>query len=156
MKILIAYAGKYGSTEKCAVQLSKLINADVTVVNLGRQAAVRAADYDLVVVGSNIRFGQIDRRAAEFVQKQEKEIKKCALFLTAGFYQNKEQYFKENYSKSLLEKTIQKECFGCEVSEAKGLDKWIIRLAVKNISNGIFYEKIEQFAQVINQIEVME
>ena len=37
MKILIAYAGKYGSTEKCAVQLSKLLNADITIANLTEQ-----------------------------------------------------------------------------------------------------------------------
>ena len=154
MKILIAYAGKYGSTEKCAVQLSKLLNADITIANLTEQFNGKAADYDLVVVGSNIRFGQIDRRVTEFVQKQEKEIKKCALFLTAAFYQNREQYFKENYSKELLKKAIQKECFGGEFSKVKGLDKWIVRLVVKDISARIFYEKIEQFAQMINQIEI--
>ncbi len=150
MKVLIAYAGTYGSTEKCAVQLSQLLNAETVTVNLAQQGNPKAADYDLVILGSSIRFGQIDRHVKAFVQNQEQDIKACALFLTAAYEQNAEEYFRENYPLALLQKAVRKDCFGGDYSGVKGLDRWILRLVAKKASPRIFYERIVAFAQAFN------
>ena len=156
MKVLIAYAGKYGSTETCALQLSKLLDGEVTMDNLADQSHFRAEDFDLVIIGSNIRFGRIDKRVKRFVVEQEKQIKACALFLTAGLQDYKEQYIKDNFSKELLGKTFVTECFGGKVSNAVGFDRLIVQLVANKCPDEISYGKIEQFAQAVNRAELKE
>ena len=52
MKVLIAYAGKHGTTKTCVEHLrAALKHKDVVVVDLDRETP-KAEEYDLCIVGA--------------------------------------------------------------------------------------------------------
>lgn len=100
MKILIAYAGKSGTTEKCAGLLSeKLPNA--TIVNLNLNSP-DIGGFDAVIVGGSIRMGQLNKKAKNFMQRnlQTLKLKKAAYFICCGFERNAPDLFSSNFSRN--------------------------------------------------------
>jgi len=84
MRILIAYAGKTGTTEKCAKRLcEKLTNA--TTVDLNLQTP-DIDQFDTVIVGGAIRMGQLHKKAKKFIEQNAVRLqtKKTAYFLCCG------------------------------------------------------------------------
>ena len=76
MKILIAYAGKSGTTAKCAGLLAEQLNGeDVEVVDL----CAKKPDIDgcdIVVIGSNIHVGQIHKNVILISNKKRFKLAK--------------------------------------------------------------------------------
>lgn len=74
-RILILYAGKYGCTEKAAMQLqSRLDGAEV--VNLRYAKVPELAAYDTVILGGSIYYGRIRKEMAVFTAKHKQELLK--------------------------------------------------------------------------------
>lgn len=76
-------------SEKCACILGQNLK-DVTIINL---AAIQNEDidkYDLIIIGSPIRMGMIDKRINNFISKNAKLLKnkKVAYFICCGFNEN--------------------------------------------------------------------
>lgn len=68
MKTLIVYATKNGTTKKAAEILAeRLGGADVKNIACD---TFSLADYDRVLVGSNIRMGTVDRKIRAFLLSQ--------------------------------------------------------------------------------------
>ncbi len=133
MKILIAYAGKSGTTEKCAKQLcEKLTNA--TAVDLNLQTP-DIGKFDAVVVGGAIRMGQLHKKAKKFIEQNAAELKtkKTAYFICCGFAENAPEVFKNNFPKELLDSAVDYECFGGEmnVESLHGFDKFVAKMVTK-------------------------
>jgi len=59
MNILIAYATKYGCTEKCAAVLSEKLTGKVDLCNLKGGRASDLTQYEKVIIGGSIYMGKI-------------------------------------------------------------------------------------------------
>lgn len=86
MKVLIAYASKTGTAAECAQRLQKeLKGADVTITDLALETPCPHL-YDVVIVGSSIRYGKMRREAVDFLRQKQDEIAAIphGLFLCLG------------------------------------------------------------------------
>ena len=133
MRILIAYAGKTGTTEKCAKRLcEKLTNA--TTVDLNIQTP-DIDQFDTVIVGGAIRMGQLHKKAKKFIEQNAVRLqtKKTAYFLCCGSEGNSAELFSKNFPKDLLDRAVSYECFGGEmnVENMHGFDKFVAKMAAK-------------------------
>lgn len=68
MKKLIVYSSKTGTTEKCAGILGQNL-IDATIINLATIQNEDINKYDLIIIGSPIRMGMIDKKVKEFLSK---------------------------------------------------------------------------------------
>ena len=151
MKTIIIYAGKTGTTEKCAKLLENKLKK-VKVVNLKKEN-VDIAEYDLIIIGSNIRFGKTDKLVKKFLNDNIDllKTKKVAYYICCGFPNNANEHFETNFTKSLLEDAICYDTFGGEldVAKLKGLDKFIVSI-IKKTDDGkkevkILEDNIDKF-----------
>ena len=94
MRILIVYASKTGTTERCAGILGQNLK-DVTIINLIAAQNEDIDKYDLIIIGSPIRMGMIDKRVKDFISKNFELLKnkKVAYFICCGFNENWKQYY---------------------------------------------------------------
>lgn len=157
MKAIIVYGGKSGTTEKCAKILSEKIG-NAPTINL-HEKNTNVSDYDLVIIGSNIRAGMMDGKVRKFIIKNREVLdnKKLAFYICCGFAKNKDQYFTNNFPKELLDKSIVYDTFGGEmdISKQKGFDKFVIKAVSKsnNVEVKILEENIEEFVEKIKEVE---
>ncbi|HPA25735.1 MAG TPA: flavodoxin [bacterium] len=108
MKTLIAYYSKTGKTEKVALDLAKLLNADlekiidqkkrtglVGYLTGGRDAMKKKltqinslsknpADYDLVILGMPVWGWNLTPALRTYIEENKNKIKKYAFFVTSG------------------------------------------------------------------------
>ena len=117
MKTLIVYATKNGTTKKAAERLGdKLGGADVKNIALD---TFSLADYDRILVGSNIRMGTVDR--------------KIRLFLCCCFPKQEKAYFESNVPAQLLTHAKAAAALGGELDRTalKGADKLVAKMVLK-------------------------
>ena len=74
MRILIVYASKTGTTERCAGIIGQNLK-DVTIINLIAAQNEDIDKYDLIIIGSPIRMGMIDKRVKDFISKNFELLK---------------------------------------------------------------------------------
>lgn len=94
MRILIAYAGKNGTTADCVARLSSHLHGlDVTVTDLTK-TTVNAADFDLVIVGGSVRYAKLDPSLKRFFKEQRESLLRVrlGLFLVCGLAHEYEYY----------------------------------------------------------------
>lgn len=133
MKTLIVYATKNGVTEKAAKILGeKLGGADLK--NIARDT-FDLADYDRVLVGSNVRMGTIDRKIRTFLRSQIGILlqKELGLFLCCCFPKQEQAYFESNVPSQLLNHAKAAAAFGGELDRAKlkGADKLVAKMVLR-------------------------
>ncbi len=159
-KILIIYASKSGTTEKCAYKLANILKL-VDVVNLSSSQNINLDNYKTIIIGGNIRMGLLSKKVKKFIRENKNKLlnKNTAYFICCGFIENKEQYFQNNFPKDILERAIIYDAFGGEIA----LDKCnsFDRMIVKTISNSknklaieISQERIERFAKIIKEYNI--
>lgn len=115
--------------------------------------------YDLIIIGSPIRMGMIDKRIKKFLlnNRENLKAKKTAYFICCGFHENWKKYYEENIPKDLLESAVVYDSFGGEldIEKQKGFDKWIIKMVSKSIEEDkkieILEENIDKFIKKLNQ-----
>jgi menaquinone-dependent protoporphyrinogen oxidase len=158
MEIIIVYAGNTGSTEKVAGMLNQRLK-NVRVVNLLHEEP-DISEYDVVVIGSNVRFGRLQKKVKNFITKNESVIleKKVAYYICCGFSDKYKEHFENNVPKELLNSAITYDTFGGEmdIEKQKGFDKFIVKMVSKTEAGKkeikILTENIEEFAKKINEI----
>lgn len=159
MKTLIIYASKTGTTEKCAKKIKTQLK-DATVMNIYTQNE-DMNKYDLIVIGSPIRIGMIDKKIKSFLTKNKENLKskKIAYFICCGFNENWKTYYKQNIPKDLLDNAITYDTFGGEMDllKQKGFDKLITKMVSKNMDESreikILNENMDRFIKELNKVE---
>ncbi|GGH13566.1 flavodoxin domain-containing protein [Paenibacillus segetis] len=160
MSTLILYAGKYGSTKTSVDALKMSLNNPVTVIDLHQEATPDLSNYDKIIIGGSIYFGQFQKVAKQFcidnlsILKQ----KQLGLFICCGSPENIEQYWSVAVPSELLEHAIVKECFGGELNRTNMnfFDKLITGIITKAAQkNGkpapeIFLHSITKFSEEFN------
>lgn len=156
MRVLIAYAGKTGTTRKCAAMLAKKFPVAFTM-DLDVDKELINTDYDLIIIGSNVRMGALNRNVKTFISNNRELLleRKFALFACCAFVENVNQYFQNNVPKNILEHAIVYDTFGGEINlkELNGLEKTIVKtvLSRENRVIEIDEEKIEKFYNLITK-----
>lgn len=103
MRILIAYASKYGTTKTCVDRLTNALHGkDVTVVSL-EDNTVDPDAFDIVVFGSPVYFGKLRPGARRFLDTYQEVLcqKRLALFLCGGLEVEYEYYRDKFFSPAL-------------------------------------------------------
>ena len=81
MSTLIAYATTHGCTEKAAQMLEKLLNDEVSLVNLKKRFRSDLSSFDTIIIGGSIHAGQIQGKVKRFYQKHLDTLKQKRLGL---------------------------------------------------------------------------
>lgn len=158
MKILIIYASKTGTTEKCANLLKeKLGDADISNI---KSLNNDINNYDLIVIGTPIRTGLIDKNIKKFLINNIDILKskKTAYFICCGFKENYLKYFEQNFPKELLNRALIYDTFGGELDlkKQKGFDKFIVKMVSKNNAQKedikILIKNIDDFVKKLQYI----
>ncbi len=158
MKTLIIYASKTGATEECAKKINRQLK-DSKMVNILKQNE-DINKYDLIVIGTPIRMGMIDKKIKKFLNSNIENLKskKVAYFICCGFAENWQNYYEQNIPKDLLDSAIICENFGgvMDIQKQKGFDKFITKIVSKNIDKNkeikILYENIDRFIKVLKGV----
>jgi len=161
MNTLIVYAGKTGTTEKCAGIIAQKLK-NTTVVNL-LQETPDISKYDIIIIGGSVRYGRINSKARNFINKNKAVLleKKTAYYICCGFADGGKKYIEESIDKELLDNSITYEVFGGEldVNKQKGLDKLVAKFVHKAIETGkikakpeILYDNIDKFVTRIGVV----
>lgn len=156
MNTLIIYASKTGTTEKCANQINRQLKNSkiVNILNLDEDINI----YNLIVIGTPIRMGMIDKKIKKFLISNIETLKskKVAYFICCGFNENWKSYYEQNIPKNLLDSAIIYDTFGGEMDlqKQKGFDKFITKMVSKNTDKNkeikILNENIERFIKLLN------
>ena len=166
MNTLIAYATKYGSSEKCAKILSQSLTGNVDLCNLKTEKDLDLSKYNIIIIGSSIYIGQIRKEAKEFCTNKLEELRNKKIGLYICCMREGEEALvqtKNAFPKELFDNAVAKEYFGGEFSFNKMnfLEKFVVKMVSKknenkepldikkNISN-LSEDKIRKFTQVIN------
>ena len=157
MKTLIVYATNSGTTEKCAKILDKGLD-NTTVINI-LDPNPDLSHYDLIIIGSNIKFGKINKNIKQFIYENYKTLKskRTAYFISCGFIKNAEEHFKNNFPQELLDSSITYDTFGGELdlSKLQGFDKFIAKLVSKTEDGQqeikILKSSIDKFIKEVNK-----
>ncbi len=158
MKILIAHAGKSGTTEKCAKLLREKLPGAV-LADLNRETPEIEA-YDAIVIGGSIRMGQLHKKAKAFLLQNAAGLraKKAAYFICCGTAESAPQLFETNFAKELLAGAVSYECFGGEmnIDRLHGMDKFIAKMVSKSpdgqkAAPHILEENITKLAQAVQK-----
>lgn len=139
MNILIAYVTKSGTTKECAERLGSLFSAQkVTYADLA-ETSPTLEEYDLIAIGAPIRYGQLDKRAVQFVKNNGDALKnkKFGLFCCCGFPDAAEDCFRKSYPKEILDVSVANITFGGEMDPTRvhGLDRFVTKMVLRNIAS---------------------
>ena len=101
MKILIAYATRFGTTEKCAGILAEMLrekNLEVELADLKKNIRVKPENYDLVVVGGSFLVARMNALVNKFVKRNLNILlnKKTGIFM-CGSDENWENEIKKGF-----------------------------------------------------------
>lgn len=135
MEILIAYATKSGTTRICAEKLADLLpQHHVTVADLSKRGVLRPSDYDFTVVGGPIRMGKLHKTVKRFIESNTFEPGRYAFFICNGLNENTDDYFKKNFSPSLLKSALAYTSLGGELKPDRqsGLDKILLKMLLES------------------------
>jgi len=118
MKVLIAYATRFGTTEKCVGILVEILrgkNYEVETVDLKKDKRVNSENYDLVVVGGSFLIARMNAYVKKFVKRNLNTLLniKTGVFM-CGSDENWENEIKKGFPQELLDKAIAKGYFGYE------------------------------------------
>ena len=157
MKVLIAYATRFGTTEKCAGILAEMLrekNLEVELVDLKKDKRVKPENYDLVVVGGSFLVFRMNAFVKKFVKRNLNILlnKKTGIFM-CGTDEDWENEIKKGFPEELLNRAVAKGYFGYEMNWDKMNP--MFRKMIQNVSkttepvSKINTENIRKFAEEI-------
>jgi len=113
-KTLIAYVTKGGATKEFALEIANVLrdkySLDVEVIDLKKAKSPDFSKYRNVVVGSGVRIFRVYKEAVKFIENNNFEGKRVALFLAsgkAGVPKTYGQAIEDYINKQLLKKNPQ-------------------------------------------------
>jgi len=159
MKTIILYATKYGAAQEIAGRIADGIKngaADETcVIQKLEKTFPSLEDFDRVILGSSVYAGSIRKEAKKFLAKNEGILqdKILGLFLSGIGTDEKDTYFKSNFSENLLRKAKAKSFLGgvFDPKKANFIERCIIKAVAKQSAriDTINDKKIGKFAEAM-------
>ena len=133
MRILIAFAGKTGTTdEMCRLLASLLPCHEVIVADLTKSTPV-PGDFDHVVLGGAVRMGKLHRALRSYLKENGEALAALphTLFLLCAYADQFENYAEMLYPAALLESADELLYFGGELNVSRQrslIDKMLVRM----------------------------
>lgn len=129
----IIYATKNGTAQKAAEMISqKLGGCDIFNIDKDK---FDLSKYDMIIIGSNIRMGTVDKKISKLLLQFIKPISEMrrAFFLCCAFPENESGYLERNIPPQLLDGSVAAMALGGELdkSKLKGIDKMIANMVTK-------------------------
>lgn len=150
MKILIAYASKYGTVRTCVERLvPQLRGLDVTVADLEHETP-NPEDYDTVIFGSSVYFGKLRPAARQFLTQYADVLaqKRLVLFLCCGLTEEYEYYREKLFPQKLRDAAFLTLFFGGSLStEGRSL---IDRLLLRSMRSRLMEEAIDNSEYILS------
>ena len=120
MKILIAFATRYGTTERCAEILKNILTEkqhEVIVIDLKKNKKVTLKDYDAVVIGGSFMMFRMNSLVIKFVKSNLDTLlkMKTGLFM-CGADDKWEEEIKKGFPEELLKNAAVQGYFGYEMN----------------------------------------
>ena len=154
-KIAIIYGGKTGTTKKCAVILKSLIpEAFVFSVN----EDFKLDDYDVLVFGSSIRMGRLDKGIRKLIKRNSQVLKnKKTAFYVCHALPDYQKIIDDALPSWFKEQAVSLKSFGGEIhiDEAKGFTKLLIKFMLKTVPNQIKQIDEEAIQTFANKIKLL-
>jgi menaquinone-dependent protoporphyrinogen oxidase len=157
MKILIAYATRFGTTEKCVCILADILkkkNLEVELVDLKKNKTAKPENYDLVAVGGSFVAFRMNSLVRKFIKRNLKTLlnTRTGIFM-CGADEDWGKEIKKGFPRELLDKAVVKGYFGYEMlwDKMNPMMRGIMQKAsetTENISK-INTENIQKFAEEI-------
>jgi len=121
MKTLIAYASRYGCTEKCSKKLAELLSGNVEIVNLKVNPGIDLEGYDTIIIGGSIAIGKINSEVKKFCSTSLPGLlqKRIGLFICGMAADKAEEELKNNFPKELVAHAATTGYFGYAVNFEK-------------------------------------
>ena len=170
MNTLVAYATKYGCTEKCARILSEKLTGNVDLYDLKASKSINLSKYDKVIVGGSIYAGKVRKEVSDFcsINLNILKEKSLGLFICGMLEDQAEVELNNSFPDELLTKAFAKEFFGGEFhfKKMRLSEKFIVKMvskadknrpaldAGKDIST-ISEQIITRFANSMNNVKVI-
>jgi menaquinone-dependent protoporphyrinogen oxidase len=119
MKILIAYATRFGTTEKCVKILAEILrkkNLEVELVDIKKNKRVKPENFDMAIVGGSFLIFKMNAYVVKFVRRNLNTLlnKKTGVFMCGGD-EDWEKEIKKGFPEELLDKAVAKGYFGYEM-----------------------------------------
>lgn len=157
METLIAYATKYGATEKAAKKLAEKMSGPVTLVNVKQKSHenLDLTKFDVIAVGGSIYAGGIQKEVQDFCSENEEIFltKKLGLFICCGNEELAKEQLSRSFSEKLLDKATAKSYFGYAYDfEKMGFLSKIVVKKVSKVNESKFEineENISAFAEAL-------
>lgn len=158
MNIIIIYATKHGSTGKIVdIIKDKLIEHEVTIINLNREEAPEPSQYDRILIGGSVYMGRLQKKTSQFLQKHHDKLlnKEIGLFLCGMTEDEKEieELIKRVFPEDLLEHARAADLLGGEflLDKLNFFERFIVKKVgkVTQSQSKINNEKIEGFVKII-------
>lgn len=159
MKVAVIFATKYGFTEKCAELLSEGVKCETKLINLKKEKAGELDNYDLIVLGSSVYAGKIQKEMIDFIGAEKEKLitKKIALF-SCNMHQGEEgeKQLKNIFPKEIYDNSFFSVSFGgkFDFNKMNFLEKVIVKKIAKvekDVEN-IELENIKLLQDKINEI----
>lgn len=137
MKTLIAYCSRHGSAEKIAHLLFvEIENGPVRLLDLSNeQLPENLREYDQVIIGGSIHYGQIQPSVKKFYQRYFDELmhKRLGLYMCYMLEDKAEEEFNEAYPEELRNHAVALGFFGGElmIDKMNFLEKFVVRRVMK-------------------------
>ena len=137
MKVLIAYSSKQGTAARCAQMLSDMLgSAEVELADIDQSALKSPLEYDVVVLGSSVRFGGVSKKIKKYIKENKAKLNDMptAVFLCCGYPDQFEDYVKDQFPKDFVP-SYDFHCFGGELKpkQTKGVDRIFVSMARRSI-----------------------
>jgi menaquinone-dependent protoporphyrinogen oxidase len=159
-RILIAYATRFGTTEKCTRMLADILkkkNLEVELVDLKKNKKVIPENYDLVAVGGSFYAFRMNSFVRKFVKSNLNTLlkTKTGVFMV-GADEDWENEIKKGFPGELLDKAAAKGYFGYEMlwDKMNPMTRGMMQKAFKTTENisKINTENIKKFAEEIIKV----
>ena len=89
MKALIVYGTRYGATAGTSKEIARVLRDegfDVRVVNAKKEKVMDLSGYEVIIVGSGMKFDRWSKEPEQFLNKFKRELmqKQVAIFVSSG------------------------------------------------------------------------
>ena len=145
MKILIVYATHGGVAERCAKMLGEALEEqnEITYIDARREEIPSPEDFDAVVIGSSVRFENIDKGIKKYVKNNLEALNRtpCAIYLCCGLTRLFDEYAETLFPRRFVP-SLGFHLFGGELKPDKisGIDKLVVMVMRGSIKSQDFEE----------------
>ncbi|MFW6362352.1 MAG: flavodoxin domain-containing protein [Spirochaeta sp.] len=121
MKTLIAYATKYGATEKAARKLAEQLSGEVELINLVQKRTPDISGCDRVIIGGSIYCGNIQEEVKQFSSENQQQLlqQPLGLFICCKDEENADEQLQNAFDPQLVQHAAHTGYFGYEYNFRK-------------------------------------